>query len=287
MRPSCRGTSCCLALIIGVGVFYARDVEAQQANVFIRIDNAFHACQLPVSVGVHTATVEVYGHAFKTIRFQAVVPAGTIFLGDASSGVGITIDGNSQTGVYVVVPDCAITYPTGGPVGVLSITFFAPAALPSVTWEVQPFPGESDIGLADCDDFPMKGTGEYSIYCDPNFMIGPYKPNPPDGAVDVPLDPLLSFIGPANLLYLGLDPQFDDNDVACSIFVFPPDPCLFPFDPGTLLPNTTYYWLAMNVCQGCEHGDFASGDVWSFTTGDGTLSTQQSTWGYVKALYRD
>ena len=286
MRPSCRSTVSFLALMIGMGFHCVRDAGAQQANVYIRIDNSYRACQLPISAGIHTATVEVYGHPFKTIRFQAVVPAGTIFLGD-TSGLGIAVIGNSQTGVQVVMPSCAITYPSGSPLAVMTITFLAPAPLPSGTWEVQPYPGESAIGLADCDFFPMKGTGEYSIYCDPAFMIGPYKPNPPDGAVDVPLDALLSFTGPANHLYLGLDPQFDDNDVVCSLSVFPPDPCVFPFDPGTLLPNTTYYWLAMNVCGGCEHGDFASGDVWSFTTTEAPLATQQTTWGHVKALYRD
>jgi hypothetical protein len=288
MRPSCRSTACFLVFAIGMGSLHARDAVAQQANVFLRIDNSYHACQISIPPGVHTATVEVYGHPFQSLRFQAVVPAGAIFLGDTSTGFGIPVFGNSQTGVEVVLFGCATTYPFGSAVAVMTITFFAPAPLSNVTWEVQPFPGEPAIGLADCDNFPMKGTGKYSIYCDPGSMVGPYKPVPADGAVDVPLDQLLSFTGSANLMYLGLDPQFDDyNDVACQYYSTPPDPCLFPFDPGTLLPNTTYYWQAFNVCGGCEHGEYGASDVWSFTTADVTVSTQQSTWGRVKAMYRE
>lgn len=284
MRPLCRSTACLLVLAIGLGSLCARDAVAQQANVYLRIDNSYRACQVLIPAGVHTATVEVYGFPFQTIRFRAVVPAGAVFLGDSGTGFGIPVIGNSQTGVQVYMTGCATTYPYGQPAPAMTITFLAPAPLPNVTWEVQPFPGEPAIGLMDCDGFSMNGTGQYSIYCDPGFLIGPYKPNPPDGAVDVPLDQLLSFTGGANFMYLGLDPQFDDNDLVCE---YPQSPCTFPFDPGDLLPNTTYYWKALNVCTGCEHGEYAASDLWSFTTGDITVSTQSSTWGHVKALYRD
>ena len=157
----------------------------------------------------------------------------------------------------------------------------------NVTWEVEPAPGASHIELTDCSGFPMKGNGEYSIYCDPGFMLGPYNPNPPDGAVDVPLYQLLSFNGSANVLMFGLDPNFDDGDVVCSWGVQPPDPCLFPFDPGALQPNTTYYWQAYYSCIGCEHGEYGFSDIWSFTTTGVPLATEQATWGRVKAMYRE
>ena len=50
---------------------------------------------------------------------------------------------------------------------------------------------------------------------------------------------------------------------------------------------TTYYWMAGNVCDppsnDCAN---ALSDVWTFTTGDGPVKVQSTTWGAIKSLYR-
>jgi hypothetical protein len=71
----------------------------------------------------------------------------------------------------------------------------------------------------------------------------------------------------------------------CSFFQG--EPCSNPFDPGPLEPYTTYYWRAGNWCVGCYHGEGAISDTWSFTTGAGPVPAEPSTWGRVKALYRE
>jgi hypothetical protein len=62
-------------------------------------------------------------------------------------------------------------------------------------------------------------------------------------------------------------------------------PCALPLNPGPLAPQTTYYWQAHHNCI-CGQVHPAQSDVFSFTTGDGPLAVEATTWGRVKALYR-
>ncbi len=273
---------------LGLSLALAGSAFAQQASVYIQIDNQ-PACSIDITPGIHFAQVVVdYSFPFQSVRFTAVVPPGCLYLGD-SAVAGATIIGNSQTGIEVDLHNCISAPGNSVHQPVLQVGFLANAAITDYTWEVGPASGKPTIELSDCQGLTMKGTGEYSIYCDKWFMLGPYKPNPPDGAVDVALDATLSFVGFANEIGVAdhpIDWPYQGNVHYCGPFL-PAQPCALPLDPGTLLPHTTYYWRALNDCLYCEHGEYGAGDVWSFTTGDAPLSTSKTTWGRVKALYRE
>lgn len=262
----------------------AAPAQSQQGYVYVRIDGQT-ACQVDLSAGIHTASVVVVNaQPFQGVEFRAPVPAGVQYLGDQSDYLSI---GNSQTGVQVGT-GCQASVPFE----LLRIVFFVPAPLNDVHWSVESYPGQTSIRLADCSGRWMTGSNAYSIYCDEGFMIGPYAPNPPDGATNVPLDVALSFVGAATEVGVADHPMewpYEGNVFYCDSSPYPPGnpPCDLPLDPGPLLPNTTYYWRSVNACCCCEHGEFGAGDVWSFTTGEAPLSVNKTTWGQVKAMYRE
>ncbi|HEU4364828.1 MAG TPA: Ig-like domain-containing protein [Candidatus Krumholzibacteria bacterium] len=253
---------------------------AQQARIDIRI-NGVQACDFSWPGGIGTATVTVVNSfPFRAVRFKAVPPCGLVVLNTTSP---YPFTGNPQTGVDISLPAC-----TNAPVDVLQITFFAPAAVSGCMWDVLPYDGKQNIVLADCDGFLMKGASARSVYCgDVNAFIAPYRPEPADGATGVPVNTPLAFVGGSNEMYMraGSPDNLVDYPI-CSVF-FGSTACSNPFDPGPLQPNTTYYWRAGNWCEGCYHGEGALSDNWSFTTGAGPVATEQSTWGRVKALYRE
>lgn len=94
-------------------------------------------------------------------------------------------------------------------------------------------------------------------------------------------------MGDAKHIWLSTEP-FDtprDADIVCA--TAGGGSCPNPFDPGELAPNTQYYWMAGNLCDPpSEDCTDALSDVWTFTTGEGPLTIQTSTWGGIKALYR-
>jgi hypothetical protein len=281
-----------LVIIATLSLIFAVSARAQQATVYIQIDGGppytGTVCNTDIAPGSHTAYVVVHtSHPFQSIRFTAPVPAGSFWTGDIAMGGGIAT-GNSQTGVEVEYFSCL----SGYYIPVLQVSFYAPGAYNDYTWTVGPAAGQPTIELEDCDGFVMKGAGGYSIYCDPQMILAPYRPDPPDGAVDVPTNTLLNFVGSANEVGVADHPigaPYDGNVFYCLTTPYPStvDPCEFPLDPGALQPNTTYYWRAYNICWGCSDGDVAFGDLWSFTTGDAPLATEQTTWGRVKAMYRE
>lgn len=278
MTRELRLLASCLVLLAAPDI--AREASAQQARIDITIDGV-QACDFSRAAGAGTATVRVINSfPFQTIRFKAPTPCGLVFLSDTFPFLSI---GDSQTGVSITMPLC-----TNAPVDVMQINFFATSPVLGCTWDVFPVDGDADILLADCDGYAMKGGSARSVYCgDVNAYIAPYRPNPPDGATDVPTNTLLSFIGSANVIGLTeRGPAYAYDDVACSTAFG--TLCDNPFDPGMLKPNTTYYWATIYWCAGtCPEGEGAVSDVWSFTTGDAPVAAEPTTWGKVKALYRD
>lgn len=276
------------ALVLVAVLTIASPAGAQQARLDITINNV-QACGFSTSLTVVTAVVSVVNaHPFQTVRFKAPVPCGMIFGGDTS---GYLLAGNSQTGVTVTMPGCTSVF-NYTPVPVMTIV--ALVLTPPVsgcTWDVFPADGDSDILLTDCNGNVMKGASARGLYCgDVSPFIGPYLPDPPDGATDVPLNAQLSFTGSANEIFMMVDgsPYSIWNYPVCSAFPYLGVPtCTNPFDPGMLQPNTTYYWRAADSCTYCQHGEAGYSDLWSFTTGAGPVATEQSTWGRVKALYRE
>lgn len=258
---------------------FAGPVRAQSAGLYVSINGIGPMCKKDVPTGVHTATVWVQGpFSFRTLRFSLPAPSNVVVIPSPLPGSVVT--GTPQAGLEVALPACQ----SEGVI--LNLVLIVNAPLQNYTWNVGPSAGAGDIEIDDCDGFSMTGTGQYSIYCDLQGWYGPYRPDPADGATDVSLDQLLSFVGGANQLLLGTDPNLGELDYACGLWLDPNDPCAFPFDPE-LAPNTTYYWRAVYACGGCYHGEHGSSEVWSFTTGDASLTTETKTWGAVKALYRE
>lgn len=289
--------------VVFLAVITATSVQAQQLRIGVYGDDVNAECEF-----VLTATPPIgYAHVivknsvqFKTIRFRAPVPAcnGLVYVGESvPDGVAF---GDSQTGIEITRNACT----SGNDIEVLTITYLLPeAGAEECQWVVEPYPGDATIELTDCEGYFAKGASNYAgwmnglgtcgLIGEDNF-IGPYRPDPQDGAASVPVNVLLDWVGPANTIYFA-DHPFDipipGHDHLVDDLIFEPD---FingivtpprPFDPGPLAPNTTYYWRMGNFCYGCVHGQGAVSDDWSFTT-EGTVTTKTSTWGAIKALHR-
>ena len=158
---------------------------------------------------------------------------------------------------------------------------------PAVTFTVVPATGHSQIEVIDCDGYALPTVQE----CEEYQELAPYRPDPPNGATDVPTGKFLSYIGNANYVALSTNPNmyiFDPaNTVLCSQpgTDETPPPCPLPLNPGVLQPHTTYYWRAV---ERCSCGQVATGysELFSFTTDAGPVAVEPATWGHVKAMYR-
>jgi len=88
-----------------------------------------------------------------------------------------------------------------------------------------------------------------------------WNPNPPDGSVDIRLDPALSwesgYAAVSHDVYFGAayPPEFQTNQTTNT------------FAPGRLSTNTTYYWRIDEISP----YETTTGSVWTFTTGAGTV----------------
>jgi hypothetical protein len=124
--------------------------------------------------------------------------------------------------------------------------------------------------------------------------LPPYDLYPPAGATQVPLDVELSWGAPIF--------EYPYPDLECGIWIGTDPACsggqgfLIPCDaPAIVLdflePSTTYYWRGIwrvLFGSGCSSGSGDAGvsPVHSFTTA-GPTAAEPSTWGRVKAMYRD
>jgi hypothetical protein len=258
-------------------------VLAQQARLAVKLDPSLNvpACDFSANVGLQTAYVTVENaFPFQTVSFKAPAPCGVLVVDTPSS---YTLTGDIATGLTVDLGAC-----TTAPVVVCQIVFLVQVPASGCTWDILPADGDSDILLTDCNGNAMIGAMARSLYCeDANTFIAPYLPSPADGATNVPTNTPLGFTGAANYLFMQADsPVGLGNSEICG--AAPAQTmCSNPFDPGELAPGTTYYWRAANFCTYCPHGEGAVSQIWSFTTGSGPVAVEQSTWGRVKALYRD
>ena len=267
-------------------------VQAQQAWVGLYRDASAIDCHLDASdSGTRLAYLVVTkSFDFQLISLKATVPAGVIWVADfippyMTVGAGL----NSQSGMWMV--------PTGPCIGgpnllVLTIAYTAPTALPPTSWDVT---GSltPDLVFWDCGFGSFKGMSTTAWINNPGAncshfqYLAPYFPNPPSGSENMPTNLSLGFKGDANHIWLSTEP-FEtprDEDIVCA--TAGGGSCPNPFDPGVLAPNTTYYWMAGNICdppsEDCAN---ALSEVWTFTTAEGPLTVRTSTWGGIKALYR-
>jgi hypothetical protein len=235
---------------------FSTSVRAQSA--VIRIGDSYICNWGP---GFHSLPVQVKAAGpVGWARFKVVASSPVTFVdppgGEFDLPVACVQNGNLYQPLVVIVP-----------------------AGPSVTFTVVPATGDTEIEVNDCDGYAMHTAQE----CDLAQLVGPYRPTPPDEAVDVPTNQLLSYVGEANYVVIATSPDFSDQQAICSTGEAL---CQLPLNPGPLAPHTTYYWQAANVCI-CGQVYPGHSEVFSFTTGDGPLATQAASWGQVKAKYRD
>jgi hypothetical protein len=260
-----------VVIAVCVGLSVTTSSTAQTASIGVGCD-----LTVPTGLSFFSVTLTHTLAPIKTASFKVV------------TSCPVTIINSDFTVIYGNCMDA------GSLIGALAVQNNGPT-ITNCNFDVVPLPGYDDIELTDCDGYPMTGRDTYgwAFPCDNvgNFL-GAYRPNPPDGAVDVPINALLSWVGYGNVVFMADNP-FENPDgadrIVCATQPFPyydAPPCDFPVDPGLLQPYTTYYWQAILVCWGCYHGEGAVSDVFSFTTG-GPIAVEQSTWGRVKAMYRD
>jgi hypothetical protein len=180
----------------------------------------------------------------------------------------------------------------GGILGYLLLINFGPTA--GIRIDVVPHSSETEIILTDCDGYTMIGQDYYGWGIDPCSDIGkfvaPYRPIPANGATDVSTATMLEFVsGSAMTVGITSHPSFSPLEFrVCG--GYPEEglpPCTEPINPGMLQPFTTYRWQASVGCAFCMHGETVYSPVFTFTTGAGTVATKASTWGSVKAMYRE
>jgi hypothetical protein len=99
-----------------------------------------------------------------------------------------------------------------------------------------------------------------------SFWLSPWEPTnpiPPDGAMymdpNIDLSWSAGFAATTHEVFFGTDP--------CALVSFPR--ATLPFDPGTLLMDTTYYWQVEETYKAQKH----IGPIWSFSTTLPTMGT--------------
>lgn len=150
---------------------------------------------------------------------------------------------------------------------------------PAVTFSLVAATGHANIEVIDCDGYPLPTAQE----CEMARLAGPYRPTPPDGAIGVPTDQLLDYVGEATYVVIATSPDFANQTVICASG---DSFCALPLNPGPLAPNTTYYWQATNSCV-CGQVAPGHSQVFTFSTGDAPIAVEATTWGRVKAMYRE
>lgn len=269
-----------IGILFAVALVLPASVRAQQATIEITVDNGVqNTCEVSLIPGLHTLSIRLDATVapVKTARFQIVSSCPVAFFGTpANQEYDLTFTTCLEAGDEIA-----------------NFGLLVSGSTQVCTIKAVPLAGSSAIELTDCDGYAMIGVWPHdpSIDCEWWGMLAPYRPDPPTGATGVSINPLLSYVGPANLVLLGTSPVLDPDsatDIICTGSIYPPGepPCTLPLSPGPLSPNTTYYWRALNVCFGCVHGNAGISEVFSFTTGSGDVAVDHSTWGRVKAIYR-
>jgi len=245
-------------------------------------DNPNDICFVPLQAGMNTVTVRIWAIPFQKVRFSIPDPPnGTVVsenwffphTGDWANGVELDLGACSTAEIVTV--------------GEIQVDLESDFANCYQTWEANS--GE----VQNCSGrwLPAGGywhtVGPLFNQCCGGwqllYSLQAHSLHPADGATNVRIDPILSWSGG------GYSP--------CYVRIFTEPTCttgqvyeancdLRGFAPDFLLPNTTYYWR-VGFPGDPNWGGGSVTAVHSFTTRDINLATEQTTWGRVKAMYRD
>jgi hypothetical protein len=251
-------------------------------------DPQYDYCRLQVEPDVDTVSVWVNAIPFQKARFTvpdppfgSVVGESWLFphTGDRASGLELDMGSCTEPGptklgeIYVSVGPGDPNYCAPWIEGDCEIQNCAGVWLPA-----QYIPQRA--GGADAFDCICYGWQ----FC---YSLPPYDLLPEDGASNVGTDVVLTWVAPEGwdgpnagcAVYISTDPTCAN----VPYFVVPCDTDAFA--PDFLEPGTTYYWRSswtMEAQWGC--GGMAA--YQSFTT-EPVTPVRTSTWGQVKAMYRD
>jgi len=219
------------------------------------------------------------GDGIKQVRFGIPTPVG-LTLGQVTSPPN---SGSIESGAVYDVNGC-------GPSQVLltDLVYLVNAVNACTPLLIRPYSGYDVEGL-DCHDSVVV-LDRVGVTLRPTGFAGcgapttPSNPFPPDGTAAVSLSPTLRWeseptagtgLGVFEMrLYFGTNPDPPIVDWYANS----------PHPMGPLTPGTTYYWKIFSVVS--DYG-YAEGPVWQFTTMGNVVTARKSTWGSVKALYRE
>jgi hypothetical protein len=213
--------------------------------------------------------------AMSAVSFRVTYPPRLLYLQDLP--LFQQTSGTSPFGATVTLDGCA-----QAPVHIMSVQALAPMTVyQDCDWATV-----VDVSASDCSSEAVTATGGTSrVPVGTCVITGPADPSPADHAQNVPLDAVLDWnavgaTGGCNLgeilhqsLYFGTTP---DPPLVLQLVAWPPE------DPGVLQPNTQYYWRVFTT----QFFTSSMGPVWTFRTAN-TTATESTTWGRIKALYRN
>lgn len=256
-------------------------------------------CATYAPAGTARFYVRALANPFRKIRFVIPDPTNVQVTGESW---GVSFTGNHATGTEVDMGNCTAAGMVT--IGYMDVTFLVPPVPDAcVDWNFA-----ADAEVQDCHDEwrPVAVLPHRLIYgssqCDsPCYWqacyssLAPYDLWPPNGAV---------VSTTTHLTWNGTPPDpppppYSDPSTGCFVAISTNPNCLAVgaqiykvqcsghyFSPP-LQPYTTYYWRIYYVSPpGCFDSSGGTSPTYSFTT-DPTVSTQPSSWGYVKSLYRD
>jgi hypothetical protein len=218
-------------------------------------------------------------------QFRAAIPGcwtATVHLGDVWNFSAVI--GNSQTGVSIGFGACYSNMVHLGTINLFSSMVPTGCCHYSVT--ADPLALTGLLEFVDCS------ATKYTREGYPAAWIGALNGDtsidvlyPPNGATGLPLDTDISWsvstccITPRTVHTVRFGTTTDPPIVSVSV-EHPTE----SYDPGPLLPNTTYYWKIF-AGHGMCPGSSVSTPLLSFTT-EQPVPVEHSTWGAIKALYR-
>ena len=230
------------------------------------------------------ATVHViwsnYGGQSTSVSFGAALSpnSGYAF---AYSGSAFNVTGDPESGFIVNFGSCL-----EGSVNVMSFFLYRTSSGTACSsFHLTPYSTYESPRYTDCDNVQHIADRTVGLSLNSNGACtnasAPHAPYPPDGATDVPL--LTTLEWSFDLPQCG-DISGREDEIYFGTTAEPPLIELWggPSYPlAALQPSTTYYWKIHTRAYGLS----GTSPVWSFTTTI-TVSTHQSTWGAIKALYR-
>lgn len=244
-------------------------------------DETAGSCEFTPAGASYAYVVLTHSIPARELTFTAPKPPFIGMILFESSSFSTT--GDTQTGITIDLGTCLAP-----PVTVMTIYHLGVGSTGDCpTWPVgeevyDPYTYE----FVDCDGVTRQGKSAVRPWmqgcCYPDNILTPYGPYPPDGATGVPTNVTMSWLLPELIgtewIYISDEPY--PPGIWCSIR----DDYFTAYEPDFLLPNTTYYWMVgLNTSGDCYEG--VRSDFWSFTTGDGPVATEVTTWGRIKAMY--